>query len=226
MKTTMAKNKLITAGLVALLAWGTVAGYQANKTMARANETIKRQSDMIAELSKEMFDMKQQENSYIMKIETLKEQIAYEEEQRFLEPVLANIYTAVNTVGQNEYQVREFLDNGNYNLPTDAFMYLAEQYNVDASFALATWALETGWGTTDVYVNANNPAGIICTFGDCYYGYQAYDTQEEGLEDMFRTIAYYNNQLGLETVDEVRGLWSEANDSQTVAQIMNEIVTE
>ncbi len=98
---------------------------------------------------------------------------------------------------------------------------MATDYGIDASFALATWAWETGWGTSNLWITSNNPAGITC--GDVYC---SYDSQDQGLQAMFSLLRYYVNKLGRNTVREVRELWSEADDAESILNIMEEIIYE
>lgn len=96
---------------------------------------------------------------------------------------------------------------------------MAADYGIDASFALATWAWETGWGTSDLWLTSNNPAGINCGTEYC-----TYDTQEQGLQAMFTLMRYYINELGRNTVVSVRALWSESEDATSIVKIMEEII--
>lgn len=96
---------------------------------------------------------------------------------------------------------------------------MAADYGIDASFALATWAWETGWGSSDLWLTSNNPAGITCGIDYC-----TYDTQEQGLQAMFSLLRYYVNELNRCTVASVRELWSESDDAEMIVQIMEEII--
>lgn len=98
------------------------------------------------------------------------------------------------------------------------FYGLAVDYGIDPSFALATWAWETGWGSSDLWINHNNPAGITCGIEYC-----SYDSKEQGLQAMFSLLRYYINDLGRNTVLCVRELWSESNDADSIVKIMLEI---
>lgn len=95
---------------------------------------------------------------------------------------------------------------------------MATDYGIDPSFALATWAWETGWGSSDLWLTSNNPAGITC--GDVYC---SYDSQEQGLQAMFALLRHYVSDLNRCTVASVRELWSESDDAQQIVGIMEEI---
>lgn len=66
---------------------------------------------------------------------------------------------------------------------------MATEFNIDPGFAYATWALETGYGTSDLWLSHNNPAGIIKVDGSREY--QTYASKEEGLRAMFELIQHY-----------------------------------
>lgn len=95
---------------------------------------------------------------------------------------------------------------------------MATYYGIDASFALATWAWETGWGTSELWLTNNNPAGITCDTEYC-----AYESKEQGLQAMFALLRHYVSDLNRCTVASVRELWSESDDAQQIVGIMEEI---
>lgn len=97
---------------------------------------------------------------------------------------------------------------------------MATDYGIDASFALATWAWETGWGTSELWLNSNNPAGITCGSEYC-----SYESQEQGLQAMFQLMRHYINELDRNTVREVRELWSESEDTECIVEIMLQITS-
>lgn len=102
--------------------------------------------------------------------------------------------------------------------PLISFYELATDYGIEPSFALATWILETGNGTSELWLTSNNPAGITCGIEYCTYG-----SQEQGLQAMFSLIRHYVNELGRNTVESVRELWSESDDAESIIKIMEEI---
>lgn len=105
-----------------------------------------------------------------------------------------------------------------FSFPLMNFYGMAVDYGIDPSFALATWAWETGHGSSDLWRYHNNPAGITCGEEYC-----SYDSQDQGLQAMFSLLRYYVNKLGRNTVREVRELWSETEDAQQIVEIMEEI---
>lgn len=95
-----------------------------------------------------------------------------------------------------------------------ALLDLAEEYSISPVYAAAVYVLETGWGSSSAWLAKHNPAGIRCGSRYCRY-----DTATEGLRRMFEIIAdYYSN--GLTTVEQQRSLWSEADDTDKIVQLM------
>lgn len=99
-----------------------------------------------------------------------------------------------------------------------ALIELAEEYNISPVYAAAVFVLETGWGSSSAWLNKHNPAGIRCGSRYCRY-----DTATEGLRRMFEIMQdYYSN--GLTTVEQQRSLWSEAEDTDLIVQLMIQLV--
>lgn len=95
-----------------------------------------------------------------------------------------------------------------------ALLDLAEEYQISPVYAAAVFVLETGWGSSSVWMTKHNPAGIRC--GDRYC---SYTTATDGLRRMFEVMQdYYSN--GLATVAQQRSLWSEADDTNQIVQLM------
>lgn len=98
-----------------------------------------------------------------------------------------------------------------------ALLDLAEEYQISPVYAAAVFVLETGWGSSSAWLNKHNPAGIRC--GDRYC---SYSTATDGIERMMEIMAdYYSN--GLTTVDQQRSLWSEAEDTDLIVQLMEQL---
>ncbi len=98
-----------------------------------------------------------------------------------------------------------------------ALLELAEEYNISPVYAAAVFVLETGWGSSSAWLNKHNPAGIRCVDRYC-----SYSTATDGLRRMFEVMAdYYGN--GLTTVDQQRSLWSEAEDTEQIVQLMEQL---
>ena len=95
-----------------------------------------------------------------------------------------------------------------------ALLELAEEYQISPAYAAAVFVLETGWGSSSAWLTKHNPAGIRC--GDRYC---RYDTATDGLRRMMEIMADYYND-GSTTVDQQRSLWSEADDTDKIVQLM------
>ena len=98
-----------------------------------------------------------------------------------------------------------------------ALLELAEEYSISPVYAAAVYVLETGWGSSSAWLNKHNPAGVKCGSR-----YRSYSTVTDGLRRMFEIMAdYYSN--GLTTVDQQRSLWSEAEDTEQIVQLMEQL---
>lgn len=102
--------------------------------------------------------------------------------------------------------------------PLISFYEMATDYGIDPSFALATWILETGNGTSDLWLTSNNPAGITCGADYCKF-----ESQEQGLQAMFTLLRHYVSDLNRCTVKDVREIWSESDDADKILDIMEDI---
>lgn len=95
-----------------------------------------------------------------------------------------------------------------------ALLDLAEEYQISPVYAAAVYVLETGWGSSSAWLAKHNPAGIRCGGRYC-----SYSTATDGLRRMFEVMQdYYSN--GLTTVAQQRSLWSEADDTDKIVQLM------
>lgn len=127
-----------------------------------------------------------------------------------IEPMEPPTYTADMDVSWHEWQP---IGKAAGVIPV-ALLDLAEEYNISPVYAAAVFVLETGWGSSLAWLNKHNPAGIWC--GDRYCNYS---TAMEGLRRMFEIMQdYYSN--GLTTVEQQRALWSEAEDTDKIVQLM------
>lgn len=105
------------------------------------------------------------------------------------------------------------------------FIYeLALKYEIDPGFVLATFIWETGWGEKSrPWLEGYNPAGITCGGSYCLY-----DTAEQGMEEMFKLLrAYADGSVDYigkrNTLSQVRGRWSESEDSQEILDLWRAI---
>lgn len=99
-------------------------------------------------------------------------------------------------------------------IPAEVFDQMAEDAGISSAYAAARFALETGWGKSDLWIEYNNPAGIKCGKKYCRYA-----TPRDGLTAMFDLMAdYYTN--GLITVAQQSDRWSASDDTETILEIM------
>ena len=99
-------------------------------------------------------------------------------------------------------------------IPAEVFDQMAEDAGISSAYAAARFALETGWGKSNLWINYNNPAGIKCGQRYCRYA-----TPRDGLTAMFNLMAdYYTN--GLTTVAQQSERWSASDDTETILEIM------
>lgn len=100
---------------------------------------------------------------------------------------------------------------------------MAAEFNIDVGFAYATWALETGYGSSKAWLVHNNPAGIIKVDGSGEY--ETYASEEEGLRAMFELIKHYCSK-GSYTVSGIREIWSESDDTDKIISIWKNMIEE
>lgn len=113
-----------------------------------------------------------------------------------------------------------------HSLPLNSvnFIILSLDYNIDPSFALATWILETGNGSSMMWTQNNNPAGIKCGEDYC-----SYPSKDAGLAQMFNLLNQYAtgsiSWIGQRnTIREIREAWNPKNeDCWKIYEIMLQI---
>lgn len=116
-----------------------------------------------------------------------------------------------------------------YSLPLNSvnFIILSVDYNIDPLFALATWVLETGNGSSIMWMQNNNPAGIKCGSDYC-----SYPSKDAGIAQMFYLLNQYTTGsipwVGQRnTIKEVREAWNpEDDDCWRIYEIMLQIAAE
>lgn len=107
------------------------------------------------------------------------------------------------------------------------FTILSLDYNIDPSFALATWILETGNGSSKMWTQHNNPAGIKCGEDYC-----SYPSKDAGLAQMFHLLNQYTTDsiswVGQRTtIRDIREAWNpESEDCWKIYEIMLQIAAE
>ena len=102
----------------------------------------------------------------------------------------------------------------NFDLDMQILTTLSIRYSLDLGFVLSVWALETGWGKSFLWIEHNNPAGIKQSENE----YKHFPTKEEGIKEMFILLNDYCKS-GLVTVEQIRNIWSETDDSDEIVSI-------
>lgn len=130
------------------------------------------------------------------------------------------MYTPVNII-------ERYIKNHSLPLNDVNFVILSLDYNIDPSFALATWILETGNGSSKMWTQYNNPAGIKCGEDYC-----SYPSKDAGLAQMFNILNQYTtgsiSWVGQRcTIREIRDAWNpESEDCWKIYEIMLQIAAE
>ena len=80
----------------------------------------------------------------------------------------------------------------------------------------ATFRLETGNGSSKLWLSHNNAGGIKCGSEFCKYA-----TQEEGLDHLARLLRTYVDRFGYD-FEAIRSMYSESDDTELFTQIYYE----
>lgn len=130
------------------------------------------------------------------------------------------MYTPVNIIDR-------YINEHSLPLEPVNFTILSIDYKIDPLFALATWILETGNGSSEMWQLQNNPAGIKCGQDYC-----SYLSKDAGLAQMFYLLNQYTTGsipwVGQRnTIKEVREAWNPENeDCWKIYEIMLQIAAE
>lgn len=105
------------------------------------------------------------------------------------------------------------------NIDNQLFLKVASEFtHIDIGFAYAIHRLETGNGTSELWLQNNNAGGLKGKSG-----YYTYESQEEGYKELFRLLDKYINIYGRRTVKDVSALWCDEEWSYEVVEIWKEI---
>lgn len=161
------------------------------------------------ELTKEQLILQEQQPAYLPQVS----------ESAFVPTIESNV-TEINTT--KEMISKIVLEKG-LDIDVDSFHEMAVKYQIDPGFALAIWAWETGWGTSDAWNMQSNPAGIRCGVEYCTYSYK-----DEGVEAMLSLLQKYTqgsiSYVGeRKTPKDIRSTWSETDDVELVVDIWRAI---
>lgn len=90
---------------------------------------------------------------------------------------------------------------------------------IDTNFealVMATWRLETGNGTSRLWLTHNNPGGVKCGSEYCRYS-----SKEQGLQSLRTLLTKYVDRFGYD-FEAIRSVYSESDDTQLFRQIFYE----
>lgn len=108
------------------------------------------------------------------------------------------------------------------------FEKCAEEYKINPDYALAVFILETDHGKSNLWVKHNNPAGIKRS-SEGYKcettpsGFCSYPDVETGIEQLFVVMNRLASEYNRPTIEDMRSVWSESDDTEIIVKIMNDI---
>lgn len=139
-------------------------------------------------------------------------------------------YTAESIIYGDISELSEHLLSlcNDWGIDYDTFKKCAEKYKINPDYAMAVFILETDHGKSNLWENHNNPAGIKKS-GTGYQcettksGYCSYPDVETGIEQLFVVMERLAVEYGRTTIEEMRSVWSETEDTEIIVKIMNDI---
>lgn len=87
----------------------------------------------------------------------------------------------------------------------DTFIEVANKYEIDPVLLAAIAIHETGWGKSNLVVNKNNPGGLYNSSAGTFY---SFDTLEEGLDMMGKTLHKHVVLKSLNTVEKLGSVYA------------------
>ncbi len=114
-----------------------------------------------------------------------------------------------------EVQLGKFLSETNLYEATDEIINVAQLYNIPVPFFVAIIAHETGWGSSMLYTEHNNPGGIKANerTPDNYGEFASYATIEDGLLDKAWLFTHYYFERGLTTLTDIQPVYCPSDDA-------------
>lgn len=123
-----------------------------------------------------------------------------------VQPTNHNAPTRVRcTIGEINYEMWEttFARSGVFETYGDTFIELAGEFNIDPVLFATIAMHETGWGTSNAVINLNNPGGLMGSGG-----LMRFETLEDGMRVMARTINNHVNERGATTLEALRDIYA------------------
>ena len=139
-------------------------------------------------------------------------------------------YTAESLIYGNTGESSEHLATlcSDWNIDYEAFKRCVTEYNINPDYALAVFILETDHGKSNLWVNCNNPAGIKRSSkgykcNTTQSGFCIYPDKETGIEQLFVVMHRLATEYERTTIESMRSVWSETEDTNVIVKIMNDI---
>lgn len=156
----------------------------------------------------------------------------YREELRnkdlMIKQLLVSESTDITKKITTKESIREFAKANIKALDVERFLLISDKYDLDPGFVLAVFCLESGYGSSGLWAEYHNPAGIkpftdkepAISLGDEVY--RTYENEDEGLKAMYNLLNIYVSK-GRKTPAGVRALWSMTDDADIIVEIWNKI---
>lgn len=128
----------------------------------------------------------------------------------------------------DETAIKEYINEKIHNLNAETFIEVASEYELDYSFMLSTFILETGWGQSHLWVAHNNPAGLKNMNSTVVHEHNEFSSQTTGLKALFdNTLNYTSGTISWigtrTTIKEIRDKWSALKDENRIVDLMLDI---
>lgn len=110
----------------------------------------------------------------------------------------------------------------------EIFERCSNEYGINPDYAMAVFILETGNGKSNLWLNHHNPAGIKKSSkgyqcDTTQNGFCSYPNSETGIEQLFVVMNRLATEYNRTTIESMRSVWSESDDSEIIVKIMNDI---
>jgi beta-N-acetylglucosaminidase len=143
----------------------------------------------------------------------------------------SNHFTLWHKNSLNAAQIDSVL--AEYNSPAkghgNAFVDAGERTNIDNAYVLYIFIHESSAGTNTSWAGmkadgttTHNIGNIICTpdwQGTCYNRFREYDNWDDGIYAAFDLLAYYRDEMGIETIDAAINTWAPPIENDTQGYI-------
>lgn len=174
----------------------------------------------------------QEAGKLIEAIQTEQTENEYRDELRkkdsMIKQLLVSESTDITKKITTKESVRKFAKANIKALDVERFLVISNEYDLDPGFVLAVFCLESGYGSSGLWIEYHNPAGIK-PFTDKEPAiqlndeiYRTYENEDEGVRAMYNLLNIYVSK-GRKTPAGVRELWSMTDDADIIVEIWNKI---